>query len=148
VNLKEEPNEHEVAGLIFCNFRPGPLDRSSCFVAHVKRFAGKWSNQKMSNGVLLSMPAIVTFAALLIGQSFLTVTVLPPRGIQNAERINSIERAEKRIDDLEVHTEYLENYLVYERQRQMVLVTGLSAIFCLSLFVVGLGTYKPMEDEE
>jgi len=113
----------------------------------IKRSAGKWASQKTANSVLLSMPAIVTFAALLIGQSFFSVAGLPPHAIDNTERIDSLERAAKRIDDLELHTEYLENYLVYERQRQMVLVAGLSAIFCLSLFVVGLGMYRPTEDE-
>lgn len=94
------------------------------------------------------MPAMVIFAAIPIAQSFLPVAGLPPPGIRyETESIDSIERAAKRIDDLEVHTQYLENYLLYERERQMILVTGLSAIFCLSLFTVGFGMYKPTEDE-
>jgi hypothetical protein len=114
----------------------------------IKRFAGKPPSQKLANSVLLLMPAIVTFAAILIAQSFLPVAGLPPPGIRyETESIDPIERAAKRIDDLEVYTQYLENYLLYDRARQLILVTGLSTMFCLSLFTVGFGMYKPAEDE-
>ena len=47
----------------------------------IKRFAGKPPSQKIANAVLLSMPAMVIFAAILIAQSFLPVAGLPPPGI-------------------------------------------------------------------
>ena len=113
----------------------------------IKRYAGKWSGQKTANGVLLSLPATMSFVAIMIAHSFFSIGVQPPPAIESVEPIDSIERAAKRIDYLEAHTAYLENYLVYERQQQILLVTGLSAMFFVSLFVVGLGMYKPTENE-
>jgi hypothetical protein len=116
------------------------------FYLTIKRFAKKWSGQKTANGVLISMPAIVTFAAIIIANSFFTIPQ-PPRGIDNADPIDSIERAAKRINDLELHTAHLENYLMFERRRQLILAVGLTAIFAISLTTIGFGIYKPAEDE-
>ena len=117
------------------------------FYFAIKRYTGKWSGQKTANAVLLSMPATMSFVAIIIANSFSSIRDQPPPAIESFEPIDSIERAAKRIDYLEVHTAYLENYLLYERRRQIILVTGLSAIVFVSLFVVGLAMYKPTEDE-
>ena len=112
----------------------------------IKRFASRWSGQKTANGVLFSIPAILSFATILIANSFFTISQ-PPKGIDNAEPIDTIEQAAKRIDYLELQTDYLENYLVYERQRQLILVVGLTAMFAIPLTAIGFGIYKPTEDE-
>jgi len=118
------------------------------FYLLIKRFAKEWSGQKTANSVLFSIPAFVTFAAIIILHSFSSFGGQPPPGIESVEPINSIEQAAKRINSLEGHTAYLENYLVYERRRQLILVIGLSAMFLLPLVAVGLGMYKPTDDEQ
>jgi hypothetical protein len=112
------------------------------FTILIERLGRKWSTLKMGNAVLMTLPGMVFFTAIIISYSFFGISFIP-RGIENSERIATIEQAEKRIDDLELQTEYLENYLAHERQRQLILVAGLSGIFLLSLFLVGLGMYNP-----
>ena len=112
------------------------------FTILIERLGRKWSTLKMGNAVLMTLPGMVFFTAIIISYSFFCISFIP-RGIENSERIATIEQAEKRIDDLELQTEYLENYLAHERQRQLILVAGLSGIFLLSLFLVGLGMHNP-----
>jgi hypothetical protein len=115
----------------------------------IKRYGRKWSGQKTANTVLLTVPVMATFTAIIIANSFSTIGIgWPPQPIENVESVDSIERAAKRINDLEVHIAHLETYQVYERERQMILVTGLSAIFFVALFTVGLGMYKPTEESD
>ncbi|MEO6334213.1 MAG: hypothetical protein ABIO91_04445 [Pyrinomonadaceae bacterium] len=77
----------------------------------IKWYGRKWSGQKTANTVLLSVPAMATFTAIIIAHSFSPVgSGQPPRGIEIAESVDSIERAAKRINDLEVYTAYLETY--------------------------------------
>jgi len=75
-------------------------------------------------------------------------TILPPKPTQTIERIDSLEKAEDRIRDLESHTREIEIYLQYSRNQIFTLIGFLGIMFLIPLFIIAISIAKPLESSE
>lgn len=93
------------------------------------------------------MPNIFMMAALVFVYSYHSTT-LPPKTTREFERIDSLEKAEDRIRDLESHSREVEIYLNSSRDQMFILLGFLGIMFLMPLFVIAVGIAKPLEKSE
>ena len=100
---------------------------------------------QIRKSVYLILPNIFMMAGLLF-LHFYNSTFLPPKLVQSVERIDTLDKAESRIRELEYHSNHVEIYLQHSRREMFLLVGFLGLMFLIPLFVIAIGIAKPLEE--
>jgi hypothetical protein len=102
---------------------------------------------QIRKSLYLIMPNIFTMTALVFFL-FQSSSILPPKPTESYERIDSLDKAEDRIRDLEFHSREVELYLNSYREQMFLLIGFLGLMFLIPLFVIAVGIAKPLEKSE